>query len=78
MTLDNAALFRAMAGRIDKNDPAEFAGALLIVPPSGDPIEYLALNPKQDVAAFWGAVQAHVQRALAEMEEKQRDPFGRR
>jgi hypothetical protein len=77
MTLDNAALFREMARRIEKNDPAEFAGALLIVPPSGESIEYLALNPKQDAAAFWGAVQAHVQRALAEMEEKQRDPFRR-
>ena len=77
MTLDNAALFRAMAGRIEKNDPAEFAGALLIVPPSGESIEYLALNPKQDAAAFWAAVQSHVQIAMALMEEKQRDPFRR-
>ena len=78
MANDNAQPFRAMAERIARNDPDEFAGALLIVPPQGEPVEYLAINPKQDVAAFWGAVQAYVQRVLAEMEEKQRNPFGGR
>lgn len=78
MAEKNADLFRAMAGRIERNESDEFAGALLIVPPNGEPIEYLALNPKRDDAAFWGAVQAHVQRAIAEIEEKQRNPFGGR
>lgn len=76
MPLDNAELFRAMAERIERNSAAEFSGALLIVPPGGEPIEYLAVNPRPDAAAFWGAVQAFVQRALAEIEERQRTPFG--
>ena len=66
-----------MAERIEHNDARDFAGAFVIMPPDGQPIEYLALNPKQDAAAFWGAVQAHVQRVMAEMEEKQRNPFSR-
>jgi hypothetical protein len=78
MALDNALPFRSMADRIDRNDSQEFSGAFVIMPPNGEPIEYLALNPKQDGAAFWGAVQAHVQRALAEIEEKQRNSFGMR
>ena len=74
--MDNAQLFRAMAERIERNAVEEFSGALLIVPPGGEAIEYLAVNPKPDAAAFWGAVQAFVQRALAEIEERQRQPFG--
>ena len=77
MALDNSRPFQAMAERIEHNDARDFAGAFVIMPPDGQPIEYLALNPKQDAAAFWGAVQAHVQRVMAEMEEKQRNPFSR-
>ncbi len=67
-----------MAERIARNSPEEFSGALLIVPPGGEAIEYLAVNPKPDAAAFWGAVQAFVARAVEEMQQRQSQPFGMR
>jgi hypothetical protein len=77
MTTKSADLFRMMASRIEKNDAAEFGGAVLIVPPqSGEPIEILLIDPKQDVAAFWGAVQGRVAVAVTELQERQNSAFG--
>ena len=77
--MENSQLFRAMAERIDKNDQMEFGGAALIVPPGGgEPIAVLLIDPKQDIASFWGAVQAKVAIAVAEMQDAQNSPFGRR
>jgi hypothetical protein len=80
MTLDSpAAAFRAMAERIGRNEPAEFGGAALIMPPGGgEAITILLIDPKRDVASFWGAVQGKVAIAVAEMQEAQNSPFGRR
>jgi len=79
MEQDDSQPFRDMAARIDKNANAEFGGAALIVPPGGgEPIAILLIDPKRDVASFWGAVQAKVAIAVAEMQEAQNSPFGRR
>ncbi len=59
--------FKEMADRIEKNDPKEFAGALLIVPPEGDPIAVMLTDPKQDLDAFWGMCAAKIQ--IAEKEQ---------
>ena len=68
-----------MAERIVRNEPKEFGGAALIVPPGGgEAIAILLIDPKQDAASFWGAVQAKVAIAVAEMQEAQNSPFGRR
>jgi len=75
-----ADLFRDMAERIEKNAPAEFAGALLVVPPDGvEPIEILLVNPKRDLAFFWASVGGAVTTAAREFEERARsvDPFRR-
>lgn len=53
---DFASPFEEMAERIRKNAAAEFGGALLIVPPSGDPIAILSVTPngKTEEPYFWG------------------------
>lgn len=57
-----ADLFREMAERIERNDPAEFAGAILVVPPlpenrgEWEPIEILLINPNRDEPHFWSTV----------------------
>jgi hypothetical protein len=76
MATDNAQPFRRMAERIDLNLDTEFAGALVIVPPQGGkPIEFLAINPDQDPAAFWGTAQAFVQRAMQQIEDQRTQGF---
>lgn len=69
-----------MADRIERNDPAEFGGALLLVPPDGgDPVELLLIQPTRDLALFWSTVNSLVQIKAREFEEKARanDPFRR-
>ena len=73
--------FRVMAERIDKNDPAEFSGAVVIVPPTGDPVVRLCLDPSADVAMFWGEIMTKAQMALADLEaaaRSQNGGYGRR
>lgn len=60
-----ADLFRAMADRIERNDPEEFSGAILIVPPPSqdnpaDPVEILIIDPHHDEGHFWGVCKAKV------------------
>jgi hypothetical protein len=72
--------FRDMAARIERNDPAEFAGALLLVPPDGGtPLEILIVKQAHDLALFWSTVTAAVTIAAREFEERARsnDPFRR-
>ena len=72
--------FRDMADRIERNVPAEFAGALLVVPPAGgEAIEILLVNPSHDLALFWSTILAKVQIAASEFQERARsnDPFRR-
>ncbi len=78
---DPADHFDEMASRIRRNAPAEFSGALLVVPPGGEePISILLVNPKRDLAAFWATVASTIQVAAAEFQERARnnDPFQRR
>lgn len=74
--MNNPAEFvRAMAERIERNAPEEFAGALLVVPPGADePIAILLVNPKQDLAAFWATVASTIQVAAAEFQQKMQNP----
>jgi hypothetical protein len=68
--------FRVMAARIDRN-PAEFGGACVIVPPGGgDPIEFLVVDPKGDLAHFYSSIQTKIQVALEELKDKSRQLQG--
>ena len=60
--------FASMAERINRNT-SDFAGAFVIVPPEGAPLEMLLLNNTRDQAAFWALVQSTAQRAIAELSQ---------
>lgn len=47
-----SAAFREMAERIDRGLETEFAGAMLYVPPEGDPIAVVLTDPTRDKEAF--------------------------
>lgn len=53
-----AAPFIEMAERIGKNDPKEFGGAMLIVPPQGDPIAVMVTDPSQPTFDFLALCQS--------------------
>lgn len=62
-----AQILRAMADRVEKNDPADFAGCLVIIPPLSmnremdvPPVEILLIDPAQDMANFWSTVTAKI------------------
>lgn len=61
-----SAPFRAMAHRIERNEFEEFAGAILIVPPDGKPIEVMVADPSKDAESFWAVAISKVQIAEAE------------
>ena len=65
-------MFRAMADRIERNDAAEFAGAFLIVGPTGEPIDGLMVGSKADLGAFWGLVKTKVEIEVNMLTEKDR------
>lgn len=65
-----ASHFTAMAERISRNDPKEFAGGYVIVSPSGQVVSQAFINPVGDEAAFWGFIAAAVQTAGAEAVQK--------
>jgi hypothetical protein len=64
--------FKRMTKRIE-DDPSNFGGACVIVPPGGhDPIEFLMIDPKGDVAVFLGTIKTKLEMMLADLHEKQR------
>ncbi len=79
---DHADQFTAMADRLGKIDPAEFAGAVVVVPPEGDPISFLLTDPKPNAMQFWSGLQSRVELAAAEALQAQQTPqqpgWGRR
>jgi len=70
--VNEAACFTSMAERIARN-PQEFGGACVIVPPGGgDPIEFMLIDTKGDVAQFYATVMTKVQVVLEGLKERQR------
>jgi hypothetical protein len=70
-----AAPFARMANRIRHNEQFSadnFAGAFVIMPPSGDPIEVLILEPAANEAVIWGQIKARIEMKLADLEDQQR------
>ena len=55
-----ADILRAMADRIERNDPDDFAGCVVVIPPqgrdrdidSGNTVELLLIDPDQDLGHF--------------------------
>ena len=72
--------FTKMAARLLHNADATFGGAVVIVPPVGDPIELLMLDAQGDAGQFWGTIKTRIQLAVDKLDEQQRvaQGFGRR
>jgi len=81
---DLADPFLAMAKRIGAIEQDEFAGAVVIVPPGGDPIEFMLSDVAPNAAAFWAIAKSRVDVRTQEIindEERQRQQnlaYGRR
>ena len=69
---DNAAPFARMASKIKHNVSNGFAGAFVIVPPVGDPVEVLILEADANEAVIWGQIKARIEMKLADLEDAQR------
>jgi hypothetical protein len=64
--------FLEMASRISRNLETEFAGAILIVPPEGDPIAVMIADPSKSVEAFWAQAKQRIDVGMAEFLEARR------
>lgn len=77
---DPAEKLDAMAKRIRDNDPNEFGGCILIIPPTsddgrtGEPIELLLIDPKRDPANFWSTARAKLEIAANEFAMQNQRP----
>lgn len=73
-----AELFRDFAAKIEKNDEKDFAGAFLIIPPSGDAISGMLVG-EADIGSFFGMVKSKFDIAINKIdeEEKKKNSFGR-
>ena len=77
METDVSILLRRMADRIERNDPAEFAGLIVLVAPpdgnSGDmqTVELLLIDPRQDLANYWSTVKSKTEIAMDEFRSNQ-------
>lgn len=73
-TKPNPALqpFLDMAARIARNESNEFGGAMLIVPPSGDPVALLLITPtpSEEEALFWAQCKSKLDITAADRLEK--------
>jgi hypothetical protein len=77
---DAADRLMAMAARIKANNPDEFAGCIVIIPPvsqdgrAGESIELLLIDPKRDPANFWSTVKAKAEIGEAEFVQAHQRP----
>jgi hypothetical protein len=71
-----AAPFEAMAERVRRNLPEDFAGAILVVPAEGEPIAMLIADPSRDQEAFWSTALSKVQIRFEQL--RATNPHGRR
>ncbi len=74
--VDPAEPFAKMSLRVTHNADEGFAGAFVIVPPQGDPVEMLVLNSTPNAAVFWSLLKTTAEMAIAEIEDKQRASQG--
>lgn len=71
-----AKLFRDMADRVERANETEFSGAMLYVPPTGEPIAVMIVDPKPDNEAFLSLCMGKLNAVVASMQKQ--DGFGRR
>lgn len=72
---DAADRLEAMAKRIRANNPSEFAGCVVVIPPASDDpqsdtesIELLLIDPRRDQANFWSTAKAKLEVAVTQFQ----------
>ena len=68
--------FFEMVERIQRNKPEEFGGAVVLMPPAGDPITFLLNDPNKSEAQFWSLASAKVEIAKNEAIDSKANPGG--
>lgn len=73
-------IFRRMADRIDHNVGSTFGGAVVVLPASGDPIEFMLIGEPVDVAQFYSTLNQRINNAVTALDEaaKSQLAFGQR
>ena len=71
MSDDPARHFEEMAKRVRAIDVSEFAGAVVIVPSSGEPITFLLTDPTPKLPHFWSGLASRVEIAAAEAQRNE-------
>lgn len=61
-----------MAAAIEHNPDAVFAGAAVIVPPSGQPIEIFQMGSNTDEGQFWATLLTSIQFRMKALEDQQK------
>lgn len=68
---DAAALFRAMADRLERGNPDEFGGAFLIVPPGDNgSLDGALVSSAPSPVAFWASLQGQIDMAVEEFKAR--------
>lgn len=70
--------FDSMSSKVADNRGRGFAGAFVIAPPEGAPIELLLLNSQQSPAVFWSLLKTAAEMALSDIMDKERKSGGYR
>ena len=66
-----AALFRAMADRLERGAPEEFGGAFLLVPPGDNPaVDGTSWCSGPNPVAFWAGAQGQIEMAVEEFKAR--------
>jgi hypothetical protein len=68
----HAAPFAEMAKRIEHNAAADFAGAIVIVPPTGEAMSVLMLDGGHDRGAFWSMARARIEIVWKQLQDEER------
>lgn len=55
-----ADILRRVADLIERNPIESFSGAAVVIPPEGEHVEILILDPSVHVAQFWSLVQYRI------------------
>ncbi len=72
-----ATLLEALAKHLRTMAEYPFGGALLAIPPTGNPVDAILSTSAPDTALFWATVEGKIEIAKAEIEAAV-NPYGRR
>ena len=68
--------FAEMARKIEENATNGFSGAVVVVPPAGEPINLLLVSSLGDEALFWATLKTQVEMRFADLQQRQSQPTG--